>query len=90
MDFVNSIINALGFTTMNIVGGIIFVVATVMFVGELLNYRFYLSRPFVRKTTTKWDAMSLVIRKKKSLTGTGMICVSRKGFGKKERKIFII
>lgn len=59
-QFVNGIVNNLGIGTMNVVGAIVFILATLVFFGELAGYRVFLSRPYIRKTTTKWDAMSLV------------------------------
>ncbi|HBY97334.1 MAG: QueT transporter family protein [Ardenticatenaceae bacterium] len=57
---VNSIVASLGLGTMNLIGAIVFIVGTVLFVGELFGYRFHLHAPFITRTTTKWDAMSLV------------------------------
>src|SRR5512142_3018293 len=59
-QLVNSIVSNLGIGTMNVIGAIVFVLATLVFIGELFNYRVFLSAPFIRRTTTKWDAMSLV------------------------------
>jgi energy-coupling factor transport system substrate-specific component len=60
LDQVKSIVQAIGLSNMNIIGGIVFVLATVVFVMELVGYRPYLTRPFIRKNTTKWDAMALI------------------------------
>jgi energy-coupling factor transport system substrate-specific component len=59
-ELINRIVEGLGLATMNIVGGIVFVIATLLFVGELFGYRVFLSPPFIRRHTTRWDAMSLV------------------------------
>lgn len=59
-EFVNNIISNLGIQTMNIVGAIVFVLATLVFIGEMIGYRVHLTPPFVRKNTVKWDSMSLV------------------------------
>jgi energy-coupling factor transport system substrate-specific component len=59
-QFVNGIVSSLGIGTMNVIGAIVFVLATLVFIGELFNYRVFFTQPFIRKTTTKWDAMSLV------------------------------
>src|SRR5258708_21772374 len=45
---------------MNIIGGIVFVLATVVFIMELAGDRPYLTSPFIRKNTTVWDAMALI------------------------------
>lgn len=59
-QFVNNIVQNLGLGTMNVIGAVVFVIATIIFVGELFGYRFHLSQPFVRKNTVEWDALSLV------------------------------
>ncbi len=59
-QLVNSIVSALGIGTMNVIGAIVFILATLLFIGEMVGYRVHLSAPFIRKTTTKWDAMSLI------------------------------
>lgn len=59
-QFVNNLVSGLGLGTMNVVGAIVFILATVVFFGELAGYRVHLSRPFIRKNTTKWDAMALI------------------------------
>lgn len=45
---------------MNIIGAIVFALATVVFFIELAGFRPHFSRPFVRRHTTRWDAMALV------------------------------
>jgi energy-coupling factor transport system substrate-specific component len=60
VDQVKAIVQAIGIANMNIVGAIVFVLATIVFVMELAGYRPYLSPPFVRKNTTVWDAMALI------------------------------
>lgn len=60
MDQVNAIVNALGFGAMAAVGAVVFVIATIVFVMELAGFRPHLSAPFVRRHTTKWDAMALI------------------------------
>lgn len=60
MDQVNAIVNALGFGTMTAVGAVVFVIATIVFVMELAGFRPHLQAPFVRRHTTKWDAMALI------------------------------
>jgi energy-coupling factor transport system substrate-specific component len=60
MEQIESFVRSLGFGTMNFVGAIVFVIATIVFVTELAGYRPHLSRPFVRKHTTEWDAMALM------------------------------
>jgi len=60
LDQVKAIVQAIGISNMNIIGGIVFVLATVVFVMELVGYRPYLTRPFIRKNTTTWDAMALI------------------------------
>lgn len=60
-QLVNAIVENLGLGTMNVIGAIVFVLATLVFVLEIFfNRRVHLKGPFLRKTTTKWDAMSLV------------------------------
>lgn len=59
-QLVNNIVSNLGLGTMNIIGAIVFILATLVFFGELFGYRVFFSSPYIRKTTTKWDAMSLV------------------------------
>ena len=59
-EFINNLVSSLGLGTMNFIGAIVFVIGTLLFVGELFGYRVFLSAPFVRKHTTKWDALSLV------------------------------
>ncbi|GAA0712632.1 QueT transporter family protein [Dactylosporangium roseum] len=59
-DQVRQIVEALGTGTMNVIGAVVFVLATIVFVMELAGYRPYLRRPFVRRHTTRWDAMALV------------------------------
>jgi energy-coupling factor transport system substrate-specific component len=60
MDQVNAIVNALGFGAMTAVGAVVFVIATIVFVMELAGFRPYLRAPYVRRHTTKWDAMALI------------------------------
>jgi energy-coupling factor transport system substrate-specific component len=57
---VKSIVDALGFGTMNVIGAIVFALATIVFLMEMAGFRPYLRRPFVRRNTTRWDAMALV------------------------------
>ncbi len=57
---VNSIVGSLGIGTMNVVGALVFVLGTLVFIGEMVGYRVHLSQPYLRKTTTKWDSLSLV------------------------------
>jgi len=59
-QLVNNIVSNLGLGTMNFIGAIVFIIATLIFIGELLGYRVFLSAPFIRKHTTKWDSLSLV------------------------------
>ncbi len=59
-QFVNNIVSALGISTMNVIGAVVFILATLVFLGEMVGYRVHLSAPFIRKNTTKWDAMSLI------------------------------
>ncbi len=59
-QFVNNLVGNLGLGTMNFIGAVIFILATLVFIGELLGYRVFLSAPFIRKHTTKWDSLSLV------------------------------
>jgi energy-coupling factor transport system substrate-specific component len=58
--FVNNLVSGLGIGTMNVIGAIVFVLATLVFIGELVGYRVFLSWPFIRRHTTKWDAMALI------------------------------
>jgi energy-coupling factor transport system substrate-specific component len=60
VDQVKSIVQAIGISNVNILGGIVFVLATIVFVMELVGYRPYLTAPFIRKNTTVWDAMALI------------------------------
>lgn len=60
MDQIRAIVEALGFGTMNVVGAIVFILATIVFVMELAGFRPHLTRPFVRRHTTRWDAMALI------------------------------
>lgn len=60
MDQVNAIVNALGFGAMTAVGAVVFVIATIVFVMELAGFRPHLRAPFVRRHTTRWDAMALI------------------------------
>lgn len=60
MDQVNAIVNALGFGTMNAIGAVIFILATLVFLMELAGFRPHLRAPFVRRHTTRWDAMALI------------------------------
>ena len=60
MDQVNAIVEALGLELMNVIGAIVFILATIVFVMELAGFRPHLSAPFVRRHTTKWDAMALI------------------------------
>jgi energy-coupling factor transport system substrate-specific component len=60
VDQVKAIVQSIGIANMNIIGGIVFVLATIVFVMELVGYRPYLTPPFVRRNTTKWDAMALI------------------------------
>jgi energy-coupling factor transport system substrate-specific component len=57
---VKAIVHALGFGTMNIIGAIVFALATIVFLMEMAGFRPYLTRPFVRRNTTRWDAMALI------------------------------
>lgn len=59
-QFVNNIVSNLGLGTMNFIGAIVFILATLVFIGELFGYRVFLTAPFIRKHTTKWDSLSLV------------------------------
>jgi hypothetical protein len=54
------IVNAIGLETMNVIGAIIFVLATIVFVIELAGFRPHLSPPFVRRHATQWDGMALI------------------------------
>jgi len=60
MDQVNAVVNAIGLGAMNVIGVIVFIAATIVFVMELAGFRPYLTAPFVRRHTTKWDAMALI------------------------------
>ena len=60
MDQVNAVVNALGLGTMNVIGAIVFIIATIVFIMELVGYRPYLWAPFIRRHTTRWDAMALI------------------------------
>lgn len=60
MDQVNAIVNAIGLDLMNVIGAVVFGLATIVFVMELAGFRPFLSPPFVRRHTTKWDAMALI------------------------------
>ena len=60
MDQVNALVNALGFGTMTAIGAIVFVIATGVFILELAGFRPHLHAPFIRRHTTKWDAMALI------------------------------
>jgi energy-coupling factor transport system substrate-specific component len=59
-EFVNNLVSGLGLGTMMFVGAIIFIIATLIFIVEMACYRVFLSQPFIRKHTTKWDAMALI------------------------------
>ena len=58
-DQVKAIVESLGIGTMNVIGAIVFALATIVFVMELAGYRPHFRRPFVRRHTTRWDAMAL-------------------------------
>lgn len=60
MDQVNAVVNAIGLGTMNVIGAVVFILATIVFVMELAGFRPHLTAPFVRRHTTKWDAMALI------------------------------
>ncbi|HBH13125.1 MAG TPA: hypothetical protein DDX29_08435 [Clostridiales bacterium] len=60
-QFVNNFVENFGIGTMNVIGAIVFVLATVVFILEVFfNRRVFLKPPYIRKTTTKWDSLSLV------------------------------
>jgi len=59
-QFVNNIVSLLTIDSMNFIGAIVFVLATLVFIGEMAGYRVFLKRPFIRKHTTKWDSMALI------------------------------
>jgi energy-coupling factor transport system substrate-specific component len=59
-QFVNNLVRNLGLGLMNFIGAIVFILGTLIFIGELLGYRVFLSRPFIRRHTTKWDSMALI------------------------------
>lgn len=56
---VKKLVEALGIGTMNALGAIVFALATLVFIMELMGFRPYLRRPFIRRHTTRWDAMAL-------------------------------
>lgn len=60
MDQVNAIVETLGLGTMNFVGAIVFVLATIVFIMEMAGFRPHFRPPFVTRNTTKWDAMALI------------------------------
>ncbi len=60
MDQVNAVVNSIGLGTMNVIGAIVFILATIVFIMELAGFRPHLKAPFVRRHTTKWDAMALI------------------------------
>jgi energy-coupling factor transport system substrate-specific component len=60
LDQIKALVEAIGLDKMNVIGAIVFVLATIVFLMELVGYRPHLSPPFVTKSTTKWDAMALI------------------------------
>ncbi len=52
MDQVNAIVKAIGLDLMNVIGAVVFILATIVFIMELASFRPYLTAPFVRRHTT--------------------------------------
>jgi len=60
LDQIESIVRSLGLGTMNAIGVVVFVIATIVFVLELAGFRLHFSRPFLKRHTTEWNAMALM------------------------------
>lgn len=60
LEQIEAIVRSLGLGTMNVVGAIVFALATIVFVMEMAGFRPHLRPPFVARHTTQWDAMALM------------------------------
>lgn len=62
MKFVQQLTqHGLGFGTMDIIGGVVFILGTLLFVLEVMGYRLSLNPFGVKRSGLKWTTMALVI-----------------------------
>ena len=51
---------SIGIATLNTIGLVVFILGSIVFIMEMVGYRPHVYPPFVTKSTTRWDALSLV------------------------------
>jgi energy-coupling factor transport system substrate-specific component len=60
VEVIKNVVTAFGVDSMMFIGGIVFIIGTIVFLLEMFGLSIYLSPPVIRKNRVKWDSMAII------------------------------